>query len=74
MKTVNIKIELTDKEYEMLQRVYKEICINDRNVEKEESQLLQQLYYKGLLWINGNDYFGNLYETNFDKPQIELLN
>lgn len=74
MKTLNIKVELTDEEYEMLQRVYKEICINDRNVEKEESQLLEHLYYKGLLWINGNDDFGNLYETNFDKPQIELLN
>jgi len=73
MKTINIKVELTDEEYEMLQRVYKEIRINDRNVEREESQILENLYFKGLLW-NIEPDFGNIYQPNFEKFQIELLN
>lgn len=76
MKTVNIKVELTDEEYEILQRVYKNSSslekINDRNFSHEESQILEALYYKGLLWWDDTDW-GRIYSENFEESQIELL-
>jgi hypothetical protein len=76
MKTINIKVELTEEEYEMLQKVYKNFSnfekINDSNFSHEESQILEALYYKGLLWFDDTDW-GRIYSENFEESQIELL-